>query len=72
MTPLRAAAQHVKDVPYTTPAEKGPKIGPRVYCILLIFSGPLLRTSLNDSLQVAEELFVYIRVCSIHLVPYVT
>jgi len=53
MTPLRAAAQCVNDAPYTTPAKKGPKIGSRAYCGTLIFSGPLLRTSLNAILQIA-------------------
>ena len=57
MTPLCTIPQYVNDAPYTTPAEKGPKIGPRVYCRVLIFSGPLLRTSLNDALQIAVELF---------------
>ncbi len=54
VTPLRTAAQHVNDVPYTTPAKKGPKIGSRAYCGTLIFGGPLLRMSLNTILQIAE------------------
>jgi hypothetical protein len=62
MTPLRAITQDVNDAPYTTPAKKGSKIGSRVYCRLLIFGGPLLRTSLNDGVQIAEEPFVYKRV----------
>ena len=57
MTPLRTIPQQVNDTPYTTPAKKGPKIAPRVYCRVLIFSGPLLRTSLNDSLQIVEKPF---------------
>ena len=57
MTPLRTIPQQVNDVPYTTPAKKGLKIGPRVCCRVLIFSGPLLRISLNDGIQIAEEPF---------------
>ncbi|NLI35928.1 MAG: hypothetical protein GX416_05380 [Bacteroidales bacterium] len=54
MTPYGATAQQVNDAPYTTPARKGLKIGLRAYRRNLIFSGPLLRTSLNGSLQVAD------------------
>ena len=57
MTPLRTIPQQVNDAPYTTPTKKGPKIGPRAYCGTLIFSGPLLRSILNDSLQIAENPF---------------
>jgi len=57
MTPLCTITQYVIDAPYTTPAEKGPKIGPIAYCGTLIFSGPLLRSILNDSLQIAENPF---------------
>ena len=64
MTPLRAAAQHVKDAPHTTPAKKGPEIGSRAYCETLIFSGPPLRMILNGSLQIAEGRFVQKQMCS--------
>jgi len=73
MTPLRTIAQQVNDAPYTTPAKRGPKIGSRAYCGYLIFGGPLLRTSLNDRTQIAEEQFVCKRVCFTvfdkHLIP---
>jgi len=58
MTPLRTIAQQVNDAPYTTPAKRGPKIGSRAYCGHLIFGGPLLRTSLNDRPQIADEQFM--------------
>ena len=57
MTPYRAAPQHVNGTPYTTPAKTGPIIGPRAYCRHVIFSGPLFRIDLNDSLQIAEKPF---------------
>jgi len=57
MTPLYTIPQQVNDALYTTPAKKGPKIGSRVYCRVLIFSGPLLRMILNDGLQIAEVPF---------------
>ena len=60
------ARPHVKDTPYTTPAEIGPKIGARAYCRHLIFSRPLLRTILNDTLQMVESPFSQKRVYSIH------
>jgi hypothetical protein len=64
MTPYGGGIQQVNGAPHTTPAEKGLKIGPRAYCGHLIFSGPLLRTSLNDGLQIAVGHFAHKRVCS--------
>ena len=55
MTPYGAAAQQVNDAPYTAPAKRGTKIGSRAYCGALIFSGPLFRIVLNDSLQIADS-----------------
>ena len=55
MTPLRAVTQYVNDVPYTTPAEIGPKIGSRAYRGNVISGRGLFRLSLNASLQIAVD-----------------
>ncbi len=67
MTPLCTITQHINDAPYTTPAERGLKIGLRAYCKNVISGRGLFRLDLNTPLQIAEHPICAERICSIRL-----